>query len=133
MLKTINFNYGSGDFQINAVVVSCGDDLVVTIGGGTRLHTGAVAVAASHPSLKDPNRLTATASVIAFAGHKEDQITRAAAISLANALGTNVTVCAGLHIDDASPEDIERLVNNFNALIERVEAHFQLQGSHQTI
>ncbi len=107
--------------------------MVVTIGGGTRLHTGAVAVAASHPSLKDPNRLTSTASVIAFAGHKEDQIARAAAIRLANALGTNVTVCAGLHIDDASPEEIERLIKNFNALIERIEAHFKLQGSLQTI
>ncbi len=128
MLKIINFNYGRGDFQIEAVVVSCGYDLVVTVGGGTHLHTGAVAVAALHPSLKDPNRLTATASIIAFAGHKEDQIARAAAIRLANALGTNVTVCAGLHIDDASQEEIDRLVNNFNALIERVEEYFQLQG-----
>ncbi len=133
MLKTINFNYGSGAFQIKAVVISCGHDLVVAIGGGTRPHTGAVAVAASHSSLKDPNRLTATASVIAVTGHKEDQIARAAAIRLAKALGTNVTVCAGLHIDDASPEGIERLINNFNALIGQIEADFKLQGAHQAI
>jgi hypothetical protein len=46
-----------------------GADLVVTIGGGSRPHVGAVAVAQPRPSLKGDGTVSATASVIALLGH----------------------------------------------------------------
>lgn len=120
MLKSRNFSAGSGKYQINAVAVTCGDDLVVTVGGGTHPHIGAIAVAMNYPSLKNPDRLTTTGSLLGLPGHKEDLITREAAFKLSRSLGITVTVCAGIHIDDASQDDIGRLVEVFNALINQI-------------
>ena len=94
--------------------------MVLVVGGGTRPHIGSVAVAISHASLKDPNKLTASASVIAVPGHKEDQLAREAALKLSRMLKTTVAVSVGLHVDNATPQEIELLVNNFNQLVDQV-------------
>ncbi len=86
-----------------------GPDLVVSIGGGTRAHVGAVAVAQPRPSLKGDGKVSATASVIALVGHKEDELARWAALHLASQLNTTVVVTAGLHIDDADPDQIQHM------------------------
>jgi gallate decarboxylase subunit D len=122
MIKTLEFSVGEGDYRVAAWAAMCGADVVLVVVGGTRPHVGSVAVAISHSSLKDPARLTASASVIAVPGHKEDQIAREAALKLSRALRTTVAVSAGLHVDDATPQEIERLVNNFNQLVDQVAA-----------
>ena len=109
-MQVHNFSEGHAEKQIDATVVCVGDDIVVTVGGGTRHHTGAVALAISHPRLKDPQQLEATATVVTVPGHKEDQLAREMALALAQALHTTVTVSAGIHIDDASPADIAELI-----------------------
>ena len=58
---------------------------------------GAVAAAQPRPSLADPMRTSATASVFAYVGHKEDDLAKHAAETLAAALGTRVVVSAGIH------------------------------------
>jgi hypothetical protein len=125
MLETLTFELGSGDYRIVAVVVLCGEDVTIVAGGGSRPHIGAVATAISLPSLKDPGRLTTTASVMSVPGHKEDQVVRAAALQLAKTLETTVTVSAGLHVDNATPADIEQLVNHFNELVEQIAHDLQ--------
>ena len=131
MLKSRSFSAGSGKYQINAVAVTCGDDLVVTVGGGTHPHIGAIAMAMNYPSLKNPDRLTTTGSLLGLPGHKEDLIAREAAFKLSRSLGTTVTVCAGIHIDDASQDDIEHLVEIFNALIDQITTAFSMHLSLQ--
>jgi len=119
-MQKLKFSYGQRPYLVEAVVVICGKDLVITVGGGSNYHTGAVAIATSHPSLKDPERMTGTVSVFTVTGHKEDQIVRAAALRLAKRLQRTVTLAAGLHVDDAKTEDIEKLVANFDLLIQEV-------------
>ncbi len=122
MIKTLEFSIGDGDHRLTAWAAICGPDVVLVVGGGTRPHIGSVAVAIAHASLKDPNKLTASVSVIAVPGHKEDQLTREAALKLSQVLKTTVAVSAGLHVDHATPQEIELLVNNFNRLMDQVAA-----------
>lgn len=119
-MEIVRVAMGEAPRRLEAVAVWCGPDLVVCVGGGSRYHVGAAATATVLPSLKDSRRLTSSASVITVPGHKEDEIARAAALRLARALHCTVTVTAGIHIDNASPEDIAALVADFEALIDRL-------------
>ena len=116
----IQLSYGKAPHRIEAVIVVCGKDLVVIFGGGQAYHTGAVATAVSHPGLKDPHKITSTASVFTVAGHKEDVIVRTAALKISKKLQRTVTVIAGLHIDAATTQDIDQLLYNFEALTEEI-------------
>ena len=100
---------GEGRLQLSARALWAGDDLVVVINGGEKPHVGAVAAAQPRPSLADPARTSASASVIAFSGHKEDLLARSAALGLASALGVKAVVTAGAHWDNLTPEEIARV------------------------
>jgi hypothetical protein len=121
MMRILRYSVGDHALKIGARVALCGPDVVVVVGGGGLPHVGAVSVATAHPDLKDSSRQTATASVIAIEGHREDEIARAAALHLAKAFNTTVVVSVGIHIDNATPEQIEALVGNYHQLISAIE------------
>ncbi|MBI3122079.1 MAG: hypothetical protein HYZ03_07340, partial [candidate division NC10 bacterium] len=54
--------------------------------GGDIPHIGAVAISIPRPSRADARRRSATTSVFALLGHKEDELARPVAASLAQAL-----------------------------------------------
>jgi hypothetical protein len=54
-------------------------------------------------------------------GHKEDLLARDAALRLASQLNTAVLVSVGLHLDNATPDDINRLQTNFEQLLDKTE------------
>jgi hypothetical protein len=89
--------------------IPMGDDLCVALSGGDRAHVGAVAISQPRPSLADPAVTSATTSVIAVLGHKEDMLARLVAAKLASALGVVVTVSCGIHVDAATAADIEAI------------------------
>jgi gallate decarboxylase subunit D len=95
-----------------------GSDFVVSIGGGTHPHVGAVAVAQPRPSLKGDGSVSATASVIALLGHKEDELARWAALHLAARLNATVVVTAGLHADQATLAEVLHLDAEARRLVE---------------
>ncbi|MEG1160102.1 MAG: hypothetical protein RSD70_06910, partial [Acidaminococcaceae bacterium] len=84
-------------------------------------HVGAVAVAVPRASLKQNGELSATASVLCLLGHKDDMPARAAALRLASKLNTNVLVSVGLHVDEATPEEIKMLEKNFKLVLGLIE------------
>ncbi len=90
------------------------DGLIISLLGGTRSHVGAVGVGVPRASLRDPATTSATSSVITLTGHKEDAIAKAWAEEAARRLGMVAVVVAGIHIDDAPPDDMEALVRNAN-------------------
>lgn len=115
MMQTVKS--GDGPLSVSVQAQWVGPDFVVTIGGGTRHHVGAVAVAQPRPSLKGDGSVSATASVIALLGHKEDELARWAALSLSASLNTTVVVTAGLHVDGATPEEIAHLDSEARRLV----------------
>ncbi len=107
----------TGVYDIQAHVRRIGTDLLVAIWGGEKPHIGAVAVAQPRPSLRDPNVVSATASVICLPAHKEDELAKMIAVTLAAALNTPVVVTAGIHWDNISQEGIGRVITNSKTLV----------------
>ncbi len=109
-----------GAYDIEASVRFIGQDLLVAIWGGEKPHIGAVSAAHPRPSLKDPDITSATASVICFTGHKEDELAKAVSEKLASALETNVVVTAGIHWDNLPVEGIRKVVENSRILTDLI-------------
>ena len=123
-----NINTNEGKYDLSAGVRLIGDDILVAIWGGEKPHIGAVAAAQPRPSLKDPNVMSSSASVICYSGHREDELAKTAAETLAAALNTNVVVTAGIHWEDLSQEDIRRIKKNsevlLNSVLRRIRSEF---------
>lgn len=126
-MNTKQLEIGSNPYKISATVTLCGTDVAVIIGGGEKPHVGAVGLASSRPSLKDASMISASVSVICVLGHKDDMLAREAALFLSSKFNINVVVSVGLHLDNATKEDIEKLKDNFDAIIIEVEEWLQLQ------
>ena len=103
--------------NIQAEAVWIGEDLLVYIWGGERPHIGAAAMAQPRPSLADAAKTSATASVFTYLGHKEDELAKWAAETLAAALGAKVVVTAGIHWDNLDREAIEAVTANSRELV----------------
>ena len=121
-----------GEFDLSAGVRRIGDDILIAIWGGTRPHIGAVAAAQSRPSLNDPDVTSATASVICYLGHKEDELAKMAAETVAAALRTNVVVTAGIHWDNLSENGIGRVVENSRTLVDLVLRRIRSELGQET-
>jgi hypothetical protein len=98
-----------GRLQLQLAAVPMGRDLCVTLAGGDRPHIGAVALSQGRPSLTGNGSKSATTSVLALPGHKEDDLARALARSLATSLDASVCVACGIHLDDILPEELEQV------------------------
>ena len=106
-----------------------GKDFLLSVWGGVA-HIGAVAMAQPRPSLADPERLSATASVFCYVGHKEDSVVKEVSERLAAALGAKVVVAAGLHWENLQPEGIRQVQENVRALVEMIVREERMGGGH---
>ncbi len=120
-MKVLQFSAGTGIHMLEAVILVCGQDLNVCICGGTHYHVGACALGIPRPSLNDPSVSSASVSVLTAVGHKEDEMVREAAHRLAKKFVCRVCVSAGVHIDNATKEDIRMLWENFLQLLDETE------------
>jgi gallate decarboxylase subunit D len=119
-IQTISLSSGEPPYQVEALITKTGNDLVISVGGGSCYHVGAVAVAHAHASLRDAQSVNSTVSVITLPGHKEDEIVQAAARKLSKQLNCSVVLSAGMHIDSASEYEIQLLVENFQQLTNQI-------------
>jgi hypothetical protein len=120
-MTTLSSSAGTGAYRVDAVALICGPDIALCLYGGTHPHVGACALALPRPSLLDAEKPSASASVLTALGHKEDEVVRAAALDLATAFGSRVSVCAGIHIDDATSEDIALLWANYEQALSEIK------------
>ena len=96
--------------------------LSVNLLGGEAPHIGAVAVGIPRPSLSRPRQQSATTSVFALVGHKEDELARTMATELARRLGVTSVVVAGVHVERARPADIAVVMRNANRAVKAILA-----------
>jgi hypothetical protein len=116
-MKEISLSAGQGKYQVCLHALFCGKDVSICIFGGDVPHIGAVAVAVPRKSLTGDGSDSASVSVICITGHKEDELARSMALSLSSKWLCNVTVSAGIHIDNAKQEDIAALSRNIEELM----------------
>src|ERR1035437_3558202 len=102
------------------LVREIGADLLVSIGGGTRPHIGAVGMAVPRPSLRDSHRWSATSSNFTFTGHKEDLLVKEVSEAIAASLHKNVVVTAGIHWDDLNPRELAVLQDLTRQLVAKI-------------
>ncbi len=110
-MKRFLVEISKGRFRIQGFVQEVGQDLLISIWGGTRSHIGAVGIAIPRPSLKDPKKWSATSSVFTFIGHKEDILVKTISETLAARLRRNVVVTAGIHWDGITSNEIKAIQN----------------------
>ena len=110
-MKRFKVEVSKGLFRIHGQVQEMGQDLLVSIWGGTRPHIGAVGIGVPRPSLRDPRKWSATSSNFTFLGHKEDILVKRISERLASQLKKNVVVIAGIHWDDISGREIKSIEN----------------------
>ncbi|CEP66523.1 Uncharacterized [Moorella glycerini] len=110
-MRPLTYMAGRGRYRIFCRVFATREGYIAHLMGGTRPHVGAVALGIPRPSLKG-NYLSATTSVLTLLGHKDDELARPAAATLAAGLNSPVVVVAGVHIDGASPEELASLKAN---------------------
>ena len=123
------FKTQEGNFDLTASVTKVGQDAVVVIFGGERPHVGAVALADPRQSLRDPEKTSATASVLCLTGHKEDAIVKSASERLAAVANRPVAVAAGIHWDHLQESDINQIMKNIDLLIEMIESYLRPSDS----
>jgi hypothetical protein len=106
-MKKFMVRISKGKFKLHAFAQRMGQDLLVSIWGGTRPHIGAVGMAIPRPSLRNPKKWSATSSNFTFVGHKEDAIVKKTSEKLATELRRNVVVVAGIHWDGITAKEIK--------------------------
>ena len=102
-----------------------GEDLCLTLSGGELEHIGAVAIAQPRPSLADPTRTSATASVITLSGHKEDMLVRGLSLKVAETLNVAVCVVCGIHVCHPTPNMLEEVLSASDGLVDAFLAKIQ--------
>ncbi len=123
--RTVRVSARTGRQHLWAVATVAGADLVVTLGGGTQPHIGSVVVAQSHLDEREPGRTRVTSSVLSIPPHREEALARPIAEALAGKLGGVVTVVAGVHEDDLTPEGIAAYLRLGERIRERLLARLR--------
>ncbi|MBI4842521.1 MAG: hypothetical protein HY803_15920 [candidate division NC10 bacterium] len=116
------FDAGAGRHRVWGTAFVSHEGLAVNLVGGDVPHIGAVAISIPRPSRADARRRSATTSIFALLGHKEDDRARPFAASLAQALGRTTVVVAGVHIRRAGPADIAKVFENAGRAVETIIA-----------
>jgi len=113
MKNQFNDTIDEGKFKVNLHAITSGDDLTVIISGGVKPHIGSVVIASPNKG-KNVNYTIWTDK-----GHKDNVVAEDVATELIKNFDfdKNVVVIAGLHIDHATKEDINRLVKNSKSLV----------------
>lgn len=120
-MKHFSVEAGQNQYRVEAEVNICGKDLNVCIGGGEAYHIGASALAIPRKSLANEEETSASASVFCVVGHKEDELARKTALELSTLFGCIVNVTVGIHIDDATKEDIKLLSANYEIIVNEIK------------
>ncbi len=111
--------------EVTLQAITVGHDYTVIVSGGEQAHIGACAVAQPRPSLENPNNNSASTSVICVLGHKEDLLAHHIAQTLAARLNCVVCVNCGIHIDNASKQQIQTIQQLVSALMARFLASLE--------
>jgi len=82
------------------------DDVILIVGGGERSHVGGVVIC-------EPGQ---PVQILSLPGHYDMKVLRPLALAACKKYQKKVTVLGGIHIDDASREDIDTVVENCKTL-----------------
>ena len=106
-------------FELKLVIEKIGEDLNVSLYGGDEAHIGAVALAVPHAGLHKQEKADASVSVLTVTGHKEDELARKFASAFAIAFNCVVSVSCGIHLENATKQEICDILQIADQLLEQ--------------
>ncbi|MCE0494695.1 prenylated flavin chaperone LpdD [Vibrio salinus] len=106
------------NISIELLALSVGNDLVIVIAGGDKAHIGASALSQPRASLENPDKISASTSVMCVLGHKEDLLAHHIAQKLSATFNCVVNVTCGIHIDNADSSKIKITQTLVNELLD---------------
>jgi hypothetical protein len=118
-IRMLTLSEGRHPFRMHAFVCGAGNDIQIFVVGGTSPHIGSVAISQSRRSLNKPGQLSCTTSVHNILGHKDDRISVMFSEAFCREFSCLVAVSAGVHLDDATPEDTEKLMRVAERLLKK--------------
>ena len=98
---------GEGKYKVFLEKKKIDNDLIYILGGGERSHIGGVVIC--EPS-KEPR-------VIRLKGHYDDIVLKPIAEAACKKYNKRVAAIGGVHVDNASQEEIDLLVKNCKELV----------------
>ena len=101
---------GKGKYRVWVKRYTLGSSLVFILGGGEQAHAGSVVVAEPGKPLQ----------VILLKDHRDDVVLRPIAQRACEKYKTTVVVVGGVHVDQASKEEISILVKNCHDLLDGI-------------
>ncbi len=109
--------FGEGRTQVWLKVQEVDEDIVITVGGGERSHIGGVV-------LKVPDEEIRT---LPIGNHRDLEVLVPIAEAAFEKYGKTVVVVGGIHIDNASIEEIKEIITNCNQLkLKLINENFSL-------
>ncbi len=117
MLEVFRSSAGEGRVKVQAVILDVEASTLIWVLGGDKPHIGAVAVAQARPSLTGKG-ISCNISLISLLGHKEEELAVELAKIAFSKLKKDLAVAVGLHVDNATKEDIEALKLNSKKALE---------------
>jgi hypothetical protein len=109
MLELYRTQTGLPPFQIHLLVTSTKSGLIVQLLGGDKPHVGATVITHPRPSLVPGGGTSCNSIVIPELGHKEDELAKPLAEKIAVALNCTVVLVAGIHVENAGREGIDKI------------------------
>ena len=101
---------GKGKYKVWIEKKTIGDDLVYTLGGGEQSHIGGIVFC-------EPDKKP---RIIRFMGHYDDVVLKPIAEAACKKYKTKVVAVGGVHVDNATKNEIETLVRNCHGLIKHI-------------
>lgn len=119
-MQTKFFTYGEGIYALEAELALTGNGFTLTLCSKEYGHVGAVAVAAPSSEASD------LVSCTLLPGHRDDIPAKDLALKLAAQTKVPAVVSVGMHIENASKEDIQTLMNNAEVLGRQIIEYAQM-------
>lgn len=112
----ITETYGSGKYIVNISIHDTnGSGLAVFVRGGDKPHLGGVALASPGIELHGKKLSSCDLWTITVPGHKDAELAQRIAKKICIASGEPVSVSLGIHVENATPEEIELICRNVEA------------------
>ena len=120
---TKKYDLPFGDIMVD--IFRIGEDYCVQIQGGERPHIGTAVLAEPRASLTGNGTVSATSSVINRIGHKDEAICRRLAEKLCMLSGSAVLCTGGYHIDNARPDQLEKIMDTVGRIEEDLKKEWE--------
>jgi len=101
---------GRGKYTVWLRRYEIGEDLVFFLGGGERSHVGGVVIAEPGKKIQ----------AIRLSGHYDDIVLKPIAETACKKYKTKVIAIGGVHVDNATKEEINLLVKNCEKLVKKI-------------